>query len=283
MRVDSLGAGLTGAKVGSLEDLDVATIIAISALAYSLANVAHEGLGHGGACILLGAHPTMFNAIFFNYDESTASEPVQRLISAAGSVINVVVGLPLVALLGSRARLSAHWRYFLWLFCAVNLLTAFGYLLYSGVGGIGDWARVVRGVEPTWLYRGILIVSGGLLYFVVAPRLLMPPLEPFLGRDPIARVARARRLSLLPYFAGGVTLVVAGLLNPLGMKIVLISAVAAAFGGTSLLAWYPALPRPPVETTGEPLPVARSVPWIVAAMVVMAIFVFVLGPGIGNM
>src|SRR5262245_52666742 len=121
-----------------MNDLDRLTIIAISALAYSLANVVHEGLGHENACILLGAKPTMFNAIFFNYDESTASDAVQRVISAAGSIVNVLVGLPLVALLRSRVRLGEHGRYFLWLFCAVNLLTAFGYLLYSGVGGIGD-------------------------------------------------------------------------------------------------------------------------------------------------
>ena len=113
-----------------MKNLDRATITAISALAYSLANVVHEGLGHGGACILLGARPTMFNAIFFNYDETTASDSVQRAISAAGSILNVIVGLPLIALLRSRVPLSPRWRYFLWLFCAVNLLTAFGYLLF---------------------------------------------------------------------------------------------------------------------------------------------------------
>jgi hypothetical protein len=224
----------------------------------------------------------MFNAIFFSYDESTASDLVRRLISAAGSVVNVVIGLPLVGWLGSGTTISPRWRYFLWLFAAVNLLTAFGYLLYSGVGGIGDWARVIDGAQPAILYRGVLIAVGTVLYFVVAPRLLMPGLDPFLGRDPGARIARARRLSLVPYFAGGATLVVAGLLNPLGMQVVLISAAAAAFGGTSLLAWYPPLPRPPLATTGAPLGVARSVPWIAAAAFVMAFFVFVLGPGIGG-
>ena len=70
-----------------MKDLDRVTIVAISALAYALANVVHEGLGHGGACLLLGARPTMFNAIFFNYDEATASDTAQRLISAAGSIV----------------------------------------------------------------------------------------------------------------------------------------------------------------------------------------------------
>src|SRR5512132_726357 len=108
-----------------MKDLDRPTIIAISALAYALANVVHEGLGHGGACLLLGARPTMFNAIFFNYDETTTSDSVQRAISAAGSIVNVIVGLPLIRLLRSRISLPPRWRYFLWLFSAVNLLTAF--------------------------------------------------------------------------------------------------------------------------------------------------------------
>jgi len=255
----------------------------MSALAYSIANVVHEGVGHGGACLLVGARPTMLNAIFFDYDEATATETARRIISAAGSVTNVLVGLPLIAWLRNRSSVSPHWRYFLWLFSAVNLLTAFGYLLYSGIGGIGDWARVIEGARPAILMRVALVAAGAWLYFVVAPRLLMPALDPFLGRDPESRTARARRLSLVPYLAGGCTLIAAGLFNPLGMKVTLISAVAAGFGGTSLLAWYPALPREPMPDTEVPLGVERGVGWIVAAVVVMLFFVFVLGPGIGTL
>ncbi len=266
------------------KNLDRLTIIAIGALAYSLANVVHEGLGHGGACLLLGARPTMFNAIFFNYDETTASGAVQRLISAAGSIVNVIVGLPLVVVLRSPVALPPRWRYFLWLFCAVNLLTAFGYLLFSGIGGIGDWARVIEGARPTWIYRLVLAIAGAVLYFVVAPRLLMPPLDPFLGRDPEVRRIRARALSLVPYLTGAAALLAAGMLNPLGMKIVLISAAAASLGGTSLLAWYPSIPRPPSSYAIEPpIGIERSVAWLVAAAIGMAIFVFVLGPGIGRL
>ena len=190
----------------------------------------------------------------------------------------------MVALLKSRIRFSPRWRYFLWLFSAVNLLTAFGYLAYSGVGGIGDWARVIQGARPIWAFRLVLVAAGGWLYFGVAPRVLMPLLDPFLGRDAGARVARARALSLVPYLAGSLSLVVAGLLNPLGISITLISAVAAGLGGTSLLAWYPAIPRAPSPlATDTPLGVPRGVGWIVAALIVMTIFVLVLGPGIGKL
>ena len=257
------------------------TVVAIAALVYPLANLVHEGLGHGGAALAVGARPTMLNAIFFTYDEATVSSGAQRVISAAGSVVNLVVGLPLLAI-APRLR-STHWRYVLWLFAAVNILTAFGYLLYSGIAGIGDWSRVIQGFTPEWLLRGGMIVIGFVLYFIVAPRLLMPPLDPFLGRDPAQRHSRAHIVSLLPYLAGSAALAVAGMLNPLGWRVMLISAVAAGFGGTSLLAWYPGLPRATRSDTPEsPLGIRRSPAWTAAAAVVLLVFVLVLGPGIGS-
>ena len=260
--------------------VDVPTVLAISALAYTLANFVHEGLGHGGACLLVGARPTVLNAIFFEYDERASTLLQQRWISAGGSIANLLVGLPIVWAL-RRARGSAASRYFLWLFAAVNLLTAFGYLLYSGIGGIGDWSRVVEGWGAPWAWRGGMAVLGAILYFIVAPRLLMPPLDPFLGTDAAVRVERARLLGLLPYVAGSVALAIAGLLNPYGMRVVLISAIAAGFGGTSLLAWYPRLPRAPVAgTPATPLAIERRWAWIATGVIVLVFFVVVLGPGI---
>jgi hypothetical protein len=260
--------------------VDVPTLIAISALAYTLANIVHEGLGHGGTCVLVGARPMVLNAIFFEYDEHAASLVQQRWISAGGSIANALVGFAVLGVL-RRGRLPTSSRYFLWLFAAVNLLTAFGYLLYSGIGGIGDWSRVVQGLGSPWLLRGGMAIVGAVLYFVVAPRLLMPPLDPFLGTDPAVRAARARMLCLMPYLAGGVSLVVAGILNPYGLRVVLISAVAAAFGGTSLLAWYPGTPRTPFAgTPAVPLAIERSWAWIAAGAVVLTFFVIVLGPGL---
>jgi hypothetical protein len=264
------------------DSIDRVTVIAIAVLAYTLANLVHEGLGHGGAALLLRARPTMLNAIFFSYDEATATPTAQRVISAAGSVVNLVIGLPLLMIL-PRVR-SAHWRYFLWLFAAVNVLTAFGYLLFSGIAGIGDWSRVIDGFAPAWLFRGVLIVTGFVLYFVAAPRLLMPPLDPFLGCTRPFREQRARALSLVPYITGAVAFILAGTLNPLGWRLVLISAAAASLGGTSLLAWCPAIPRPPQRDTSEPpLGIARGKGWLLAATIVLLLFVFVLGPGIGSL
>jgi len=263
------------------DPLDRWTIAAIAIVVYVVSNLAHEAAGHGGMCLLTGGRPEMLNAVFFECDEAGLSPAAVRWIAAAGTLSNLV--LACIAWGGLR-RPPRHpqWRLGLALLLAVNLLQAFGYLLFSGLGRIGDWAVVCDGIRPEWLWRIGLTLLGGWLYFVVAPRLFMPEFEPFLGRERPAREARARTLTLLPYVVGGATYVLAGALNPHGWRLVLISAAAASFGGTSLLAWYPALwaKKAAAETAPPPLEIHRSITWCVTAAIVLVLYVAVLGPGI---
>jgi hypothetical protein len=257
--------------------LDGLTIGAIAIVAWALADMLHEGLGHGGTALLVGARPTALTSSYFSYDEASVSRFASRLISAGGSVVNVIVALPLLAIIG---RLRGNARFFVWLLATLNLLTAFGYLCYSGVGGIGDWKAVIDGVPHETAWRVVEILVGGVCYFVLAPWLLWPGLRPFVGGG-ADRERRARRLTLVPYLVGGTTSVLSGMLNPLGLKIMLISSVAAAFGGASLLAWF--FPQQAArEKSGEApaMGVARSVGWMVAAGIAFALFVGVLGRGV---
>lgn len=262
--------------------LDPWTVGAIAVVGYALSNVVHEGLGHGGTCLAVGGHPRQLTAVFFDGDIEGLPASAGRWVAAGGSLANLVAA----AIAWAALRLvPAGWgrgRFFLWLVLAVNLLQAFGYLLFSGIGGIGDWDVVVRGFQPAVLWRLGLTVAGAVLYFGAAPRLIMPWLEAFLPAEPKERLARVRTLTLLPYLVGGATFVLAGVLNPLGWVYVLISAVAASFGGTSLLAWYPGLwaRRTPVTSPEVPLGVPWSRGWLVAAAIVLFLFVGVLGPGI---
>ena len=48
--------------------IDRATLVAIAVVAYALANLVHEGLGHGGACLLAGGRPVALSAIHFESD-----------------------------------------------------------------------------------------------------------------------------------------------------------------------------------------------------------------------
>jgi len=261
--------------------LDPWTLGGIAVVAYALGNLVHEGLGHGGACLLVGGRPETLNAVFFSCDVEGLPASAERWLAAGGSIANLIVaGLAFLAL----RLLPQHRgpvRDFAWLTLALGLLMPFGYLLFSGLGGIGDWVVVIRGLRPVLLWRTLLAAAGAVLYFWLSPRILMPLLDPFLGAG-AERVPRARRLTLLPYLVGGATFLAAGALNPHGAHLVLISAAAASFGGTSLLAWYPPLfaARVPGSSGAPPLGVPRSWAWISAAAVTLAIFVGWLGPGI---
>lgn len=259
--------------------LDVWTIGAMTIVAWSISALLHEGLGHGGTCLLAGAKPLALTSAYFSCDETTASGVDLRWIAAGGTIVNVLAGLPLLLVL-PRLRAPSTWRFFLWLVGALNVLTAFGYLLFSAVGGIGDWAAVIEGLPHALGWRIAMGLAGAVLYFYVAPRLLLPGLAPFVG-EADDRHARARRLTLLPYLIGGATSVVAGAFNPIGIEIVLISSVAAAFGGASLLAWFYRAYAPRTASGTPPfLGIPRSVGWMAAGAVALGVFVGVFGRGL---
>lgn len=263
----------------STSRIDLPTLVAISLVAYALANVAHEGLAHGGACVAVGGEPRTLNAVYFECGREDVSAAGSRWIAAAGSLVNLVLAGLSVALLTRARRPRAV--YFLWLFATINALQAAGYWLFSGLGGIGDWAVVVEGWQPAWAWRSLLAVGGGAGYygFVVAS---LRRLATFVGPGQ-GRVALAVRLTVVPYLAGGLLYVGAGLLNPLGILLVLISGAAASLGGTSALAWMAQLLRDPERArpaTDPPFELARSFGWIAAGALAAALFIGILGPGL---
>jgi hypothetical protein len=258
------------------------TVAGIAIVAYCLSNFVHEGVGHGYACILAGSKPKVLNAVYFECEESELSLTGKRILAAGGSVANLILAVLALIALKLRKGVLGPTHYFLWLLMSLNFLMPFGYLLFSGLGGFGDWAVVVEGLRPTLLWRAILSIAGAFLYFILAPRLIMPGLNPYLGQGIAERRKRARLVSLAPYLVGGVTFVVAGFLNPESIVLVLVSAAAASFGGTSLLAWFPGVADERFRESAptRPADIPRSVPWIAAGAVTLVLFVGVLGPGI---
>ena len=138
---------------------DLPTLVAIAIVAYGLANIAHEGVGHGGACLLAGSRPMVLSSVHFQCDEAVLTEGGRRLLAAGGTLLNLVFGG--LAFVGFRAwRRGAHVRWFLWLLATVNLFQAAGYFLFSGIGNLGDWGVVIDGLRPTLAWRAALTVAG---------------------------------------------------------------------------------------------------------------------------
>jgi len=256
---------------------DSLTVASIGILAYMLGNVLHEGLGHGGACVLAGGRPLVLSSVNFECSSDT------RLVTAGGTLINLVAGAVFFALGRLTGRSHPRLRYFFWISMTVNLFSGTGYFLFSGIGGIGDWAAFIQGFGPQWAWRiGLAIFGAGT--YLLAARISLLELRPLIGSQKEQRYRRAVRLSSIPYFAGGILMCIAGAFNPAGMILILISAAASTFGGASGLMWTPNLLRSgtliPYGPPAEPMPIPKSGPLIVASCFVALAFIAVLGPGV---
>jgi len=259
---------------------DWLTIAAIGVVVFLLQNLLHEGVGHGGACLLVGGRPVALSTAYFDCDLTGLPDPSRRIVASAGSLLNAALGLLCWVAVRGRQRFLPRFRYFLWLLMSVNLLGATGYLLFSGVLGAGDWMVVVDGLQPAWVWRWGLVVAGLALY-LLSTWISLGVLNEFIGGDEPARFGRGGKLTVIPYLAGSSTTTISSFFNPLGGVFVLTSA-AATFGGVSALAWMAQLFRtkrlPP--SPEPPLPIARNWWWIAGAVLLHLLRVGILGRGL---
>jgi hypothetical protein len=263
-------------RAGRLPDL--LTVTAIALVAYAASNVVHEAVGHGGACIALGGTPRVLSSVHFDCGDAAMGALARRGVSAAGTIANFIAGaFGLLAFRMTAPRQKPCAAYFFWLFATLNLLTGAGYFLFSGVGNIGDWAEVARGSMSPGLWRPMMAGFGGALYFLLARRAARW-LRVLVGSDP-ASMRRGRRLTMPAYVAGALLFCLAGSFNPVGPRLIAISAAASSLGGASGLLWLGQFLRGG-EGSAAPAELDRSGAWIIAGCLVSAMFVGLLGSGV---
>jgi hypothetical protein len=221
----------------------------------------------------------------FDCDLHGLGAAAEKIVAAGGRVANLIFGLGALALYRwIPVTSSPLGRFFVWLFAAVNLMQGTGYFLFSGIGGIGDWAVVIEGLNPSWFWRGLLALSGAALYFVTTIY-LFNALSPFTGVARPERYRRALGLATVSYIAGGALSLLAGFRNPAGLALVAISGAAASLGGTSGLAWGPQMlrgtPTAAVDPPStDPQVIARSWQVIAIAGAASLVFILILGHGV---
>jgi hypothetical protein len=205
-----------------------ATIISMAVIASAMSALLHEGVGHGLTAWLRRDIVTELSS-----NHLSTLRP-DRWVDAGGTLVNLLVGAG--ALLASRkAGARSNPRYFFWVLAAFNLLSGAGYFLFSGISGFGDWYEVIRDLPHQVALRVCMTVFGAGLYVLVV-RLLAVTVRPFVPVRPAYNV-----VGRLPYLAAGLFSCAAGALDPLGIKLLLVSTIPAAFGGSSGLMWADAL------------------------------------------
>lgn len=228
-----------------------------------LATVAHEAVGHGSACLLLGGHITLLTNVYFRC--AVAS----RLVSPAGSLGNLVAGLIGWATMRTLPASFPRAKLLALLLTGFSFFWAFGYLVSSLVTNNGDYAIAGRDFlgqsYAQWRIGGV--VAGAVLYLLFNRAFATAATE-LLGQRTINTLRVA-------WFAATIAAVAAAALYVPGRGAAMLQA-GLEIGAASI----PLLiPRRQAAGAGTMPPVARSVGWIAAAIVTFAAFALTFGAG----
>lgn len=254
--------------------VDRITLVGLVLLLAPLLTMAHELVGHAVACVSLGYAPSQLGAFYVECPGTSALDA--RLVAMAGTGVDVL--LALLAYAAWRLVKRPLPRLALWIVFAEKSMVAAGYWLFSGVSGFGDWGPGTGGaigpLPQPWLWRIGLAVVGGGAYFLVT-RLAIRMLGQILGGG-LAAQRTQRQIAMSVYLVGGLVAVLVGLLNPLGIVITLLSAMASSFGGTAGLfnvAFVPPRTTPPADFV-----IGRHYAVFALGIAVTVAFAAVLGP-----
>jgi hypothetical protein len=243
---------------------DTWTIAATSCIAFVIADLSHEVLGHGVTAYLLGAQHLLLSSTYLSSDINS------KLVDAAGTIANLLEGA-LAWLLLREVSSSIRWRYFLWLLVAFNFFDGTGYFLFSAVSNSGDWAEIIRGLPHGGAVRFAMGVTGAVAYGLSA-YICANALAPF--------SEKLEDLTFVPYWTVLVVNCAAAALNPLGFRYLLVSALPATAGANAALAIIPKWTRRLKKVSESNVFVSRSIGLIGASVLVVFLFVFFIGRGI---
>jgi hypothetical protein len=264
--------------------IGVPTVASIGVFAFGLEAVVHEVLGHGVVCWLTGGKVLLISSTAMQ----TASS--SRLVPAAGPIANIIFGVAALALyrtIASRERTREEanqigpTRLFFYFFGFANLFLATGYVLYSGLIRFGDFAAVIGGLRPAWLYRTVLVVAGGIGYryaIVLAARYLR-----LMASAPMT-LGDARRIVYAGCAAGGGLFFLASVFNPISPTLILYDGLSGAVGMT--LGFFLTLTdlrqttTRPADDAESSISIPFSLPLTIAAAIFAIAYLFTMGHGI---
>jgi hypothetical protein len=255
--------------------VDIMTIIGLGMLLMPVLTVWHEIGGHAAFCAAQGGHVRTIGAFYVECEGLSGSPRV--LVSCAGVLLNIL--LAVAAYLAWRRTVTDFVRLTLWLVWVSEAFVAAGYFCFSGVTGFGDLAPGAGdGIGPVpmpMLWRAGELVVGAVTYVLIV-RGANRTLAGMIGNGPTTRTAR-RTIAHGYYATAGLAAVLAGLLNPVGPVITIMSAAASSFGG---LAGFISLGFATGQGEERRFLIGRSWAVFMTGAAVLVAFATILGPSL---
>ncbi len=256
--------------------IDRLTVIAISAIAISFTVAFHEGI-HALVCILVGGNLKEYSALYVNCDCAKVWQA--KTVAGSASIGNLILGFIFWGFLRASTNKSSETKYFFWLMMLLNWVYGAGYWAFSGVANVGDWAEVIKGAQPAWLWHLIMAAWGFLIYMYLVV-LALRELGKIIGGTNGEQLKRARKLGALSYLTVIAVVLLAGLFYRAGFfSLPVMAGLAAAVGATSPLIWMMWWFRADrfAKQPGAPLEIHRRWGWVGTACVVVVLYAVVLG------
>ena len=259
--------------------LDTATVAAI-ALVAAVVNVVQHEATHAVACPLVGGQLQALSALYVMC--ASPDLAAAKIVDGVAPAVDMLLAAALWTWLRRGGPRSAPVRLLTYLVMLMSWLAGSGYLMVSGITGIGDVATVLQGWSPAWAWRTAAAALGSALFLGgvwASLRVLGRVLGGPEGNGP-ARAGAAQHLGLIAYVAALAATLAAAVASPLGVgSLPSVAGMAAVVFGYSPLLWMGlwfadgAFAKPAAPS----LTIARDPRWWAAAVAVLATFAGVLG------
>ncbi len=245
---------------------NVPTIAAIGLVAYVTTDIAHHALGHGAACLIEGGRIKLLSSVFVDCSLTGSS------IDLAGPLVNLALGLGAALVAHVADRLSTAQRLFCILLAAFNLMWFALQLTWSALSKTDDWAWAMHQWQVANLVRYGMIAAGVTLYFFIVRFigiLLAPFSHPF---------SRARIIVRIAWITAGAIACATAAFDHHPVQAIVRHALPQSLVVSIGILIAPNRAAP--SGSGEQTALGLSRLWIAAAVIVAAVSILCLGPGI---
>lgn len=243
---------------------DAPTVLAVGALAATLAAVCHETVGHGLACVAEHAHVLLLTSIWFRCSGGAA------VTAAGGPIGNLVAGTAAVTLLSCHA-VSPRARLLLLMVGGLDLFWFAGQLAWGSLTNSDDWRYAALQMGWPGIWRPIAAAVGIGSYALLVRWLAT------ITRRQGAPAGGAIRLA---YAAAAISAVVAGLMwRPEPLRSALEGFLTLGIAPLGLLSAARRAAHPRHEVAADPI--RRSWTWITVCAAIFGLFLLVQARGLG--